>query len=124
MHRLHNLTIIGTSHIAQQSIDEIKSTIEKEKPDIVAVELDKNRLYSLMQKEKQKHLSFRQIKSIGFSGFIFAVIGSYVQQKLGKIVQVQPGEDMLTAVKLAQKSKAKIRSRDYATCRSFGLYAW
>ena len=49
-----NLTIIGTSHIAKQSLDEVKDAIEGEKPDIIALELDKQRLYALMQAKKEK----------------------------------------------------------------------
>ncbi len=107
MLKLHNLTIIGTSHIAKQSINEIKKAME-DKPDIVAVELDKTRLNSLLKKQKKEHLSIRQIKQIGFAGFIFAIIGGYVQKKLGKVVNANPGDDMLTAIKEARKHDAKI----------------
>ena len=34
-----NLTIIGTSHIAKQSLDDVETAIEHGKPDIVALEL-------------------------------------------------------------------------------------
>ena len=63
--RYKNLNIIGTSHIAKQSIDSVKNTILKEKPDIIALELDKNRLYGLMHNEKKK-LNIRDIPKIGF----------------------------------------------------------
>ena len=49
-----NLTIIGTSHIARQSLQEVTATIEKEKPDIIALELDKRRFYALTHKVKRK----------------------------------------------------------------------
>jgi len=39
---------------------------------------------------------------------MFAVIGGYIQKKLGKIVGIDPGSEMLTAIKLAKKHKAKI----------------
>ncbi len=108
MHRIHNLTIIGTSHIAKQSVNEIKRYIIDNNPNIVAVELDRNRLSALLQKKKQQHISFKQIRHIGFKGFMFAVIGGWIQKKMGKIVQIQPGEDMLTAVKMAKEHNAKI----------------
>ena len=44
-----NLIIIGTSHIAKQSLEEVQRTIEKEKPEIIALELDKKRLYESLE---------------------------------------------------------------------------
>lgn len=97
-----NLTIIGTSHIAKQSVNEIKKAIEDTKPNIVAVELDFNRAVALMQKQKSK-ISLTDILQIGIKGYIFVKIGQIVQQKLGKMVGVSPGSEMKTAMELAKK---------------------
>ena len=48
-----NLIIIGTSHIAKQSLKEVKKAIEEEKPDIIAIELDRKRLMALASKKKE-----------------------------------------------------------------------
>lgn len=98
------MVLIGTSHIAAHSIKEITSTIEEKKPHIVAVELDQRRLHALLTHEKPK-ITFALLKKVGVKGFAFAVIGSWVQRKLGKLVGVEPGADMLAAVKLAQQHK-------------------
>jgi pheromone shutdown-related protein TraB len=106
-----SITLIGTSHIAKQSIKQITQAIEKEQPEIVAVELDMKRYYSLQSKEQNKgssSLTFASIRRIGIAGSIFALLGSYVQRKLGRMVGVSPGSDMLTAIKLAKKHKLKI----------------
>ncbi|MBL7055082.1 TraB/GumN family protein [Candidatus Woesearchaeota archaeon] len=102
-----NLIIIGTSHIAKQSLDEVKRTIEEEKPDIIALELDEQRLYSLMSRKKPK-ASIYNIGRIGFKGFIFSLIGAWAEKKLGEIVGVSPGDEMKTAVRLARKNKIRI----------------
>ncbi|MGB2674573.1 MAG: TraB/GumN family protein, partial [Methanoregula sp.] len=34
------LRIIGTAHVSQKSVDEVKAAIEEFRPDIVAIELD------------------------------------------------------------------------------------
>jgi len=102
-----NLNIIGTSHIARQSVNSVKNTILKEKPDIVALELDKNRLYGLMHDQKRK-ISISAIPKIGFKGFLFSWIGSIIQKKLGDYVGVSPGSEMKTAIRLAKKQKARI----------------
>ncbi|NQV91274.1 TraB/GumN family protein [Candidatus Woesearchaeota archaeon] len=102
-----NLTIIGTSHIAKQSVDEIKTFIETQKPDIVAVELDIQRAAALMQEQKNK-VSLGDILQIGLKGYIFVKIGQIVQEKLGKMVGVAPGSDMKTAINLAKKEKLDV----------------
>lgn len=102
-----NLTIIGTSHIAKQSLDEVKKVIEDEKPEIIALELDKRRLYALMSSKKEK-ISFYNVFRVGFKGFLFSLIGAWAEKKLGEYVGVMPGSEMKQAVKLAKKNKAKI----------------
>src|SRR3989344_7746802 len=99
--------IIGTSHIAQESVTKIKHTIELTKPAVVAVELDQMRLHALLTNQKSK-ISLRDISRIGFKGYLFALLGSYIQKKLGKVVGLAPGSDMLTAVKLAHKSNIPV----------------
>ncbi len=102
-----NLRIIGTSHIAKQSIEEIKKAFEEKTPDIVALELDRKRLYSLTH-EKRRRISLKDIRRIGLKGFFFNIIGSFIENKLGKYVGVKPGSEMLKAVDLAKKTGAKI----------------
>ena len=102
-----NLVIIGTSHIAKQSLREVKAVIEKEKPDIIALELDKKRLYALMDRKKPR-VSIYNIGRVGFKGFLFSLIGAWAEKKLGEIVGVSPGSEMKKAVRLAKKNKIKI----------------
>jgi len=102
-----NLILIGTSHIASHSVESIKKAVAKEKPGIIAVELDNKRLQSLLHPGKPR-LSMYMIRKVGIGGYIFALIGSWVQKKLGKSVGVAPGSDMLCAVQQAKKTKAKL----------------
>lgn len=106
MLRYSNLTIIGTSHIARQSVHEVKEELAKG-PDIVAIELDKARLEGLMSRGKTR-LSILDISKVGVVGFLFAVLGAWAQRKLGSFVGVAPGTEMLTAVKLAKRNNAQI----------------
>ncbi len=102
-----NLNIIGTSHIAKQSINEVKEQIEKYKPEIVALELDQKRLYALFHKG-EKSISLKNIFKVGVKGFLFSLIGAWAQKQLGKIVEVKPGSDMLTAINLAKKKNIQL----------------
>ena len=100
MQKYKNLTLIGTSHIAIESIKEVESAILGIKPTVIAIELDKKRLPSLFYKRKPK---FSDISKIGLSGFIINIIGAWVEKKLGEIVKVKPGSEMKKAVILAKK---------------------
>jgi pheromone shutdown protein TraB len=42
------IKIIGTSHVAQDSVNRVSEYIESHRPDIVAVELDARRAHALM----------------------------------------------------------------------------
>ena len=102
-----NLVFLGTSHIAKQSLDEVKEGIEKEKPEIIALELDSKRISALMQKGERK-IEFRAIKKIGIKGFIFSLFGAWAEKKLGKIVGVSPGSEMKRAIRIAKKKNIQI----------------
>lgn len=99
-----NLTIIGTSHIARQSIEEINSFFKENKPDIVAIELDRQRYQALTSGKRQKP-SLLAIKEVGIFGFIFLFLGHLVQGSLGRMVGVEPGAEMLAAIRQAKKNK-------------------
>jgi len=101
-----NLMIIGTSHIAKQSLDEVERAIEEGKPDIIALELDRTRLYGLFKKPGK--IRFYDIKRVGIKGFVFSLIGAWAEKKLGNMVGVPPGSEMKTAVRLARKHNIKL----------------
>src|SRR3989344_226102 len=101
-----NITVIGTSHISIESIKEVESEIEREKPTIIALELDNKRFVSLTSKRQGLKLS--DLRYLGVKGFLINLIGSYIEKKLGRIVGVSPGSEMKAAIKLAKKYKLKI----------------
>ncbi len=103
-----NLTIIGTSHIAIESVKNVQKQIEKIEPATVAIELDKERFITLLHKDKKPKFSWAMVRQFGFSGFIFTLIGAWVEKKLGKLVGVSPGTEMMVAVKAAAKVNANV----------------
>lgn len=101
----NNLYIIGTSHIAPQSLNEVRNFIETNKPEIVALELDKSRLHAIVSGKKGDKMS---ISKYGLKGYLFAKIGHYAEHKLGGQTGVKPGDEMKLAYELAQKHHLKI----------------
>jgi len=107
MHRYKNIVIIGTSHIARESIQEVERIISLERPEVVALELDTARFKALLEKTKSK-MRLRDIRKVGFKGWVFAFVGSFVERKLGDKVGVNPGAEMLKAAEIAQKYDCKL----------------
>jgi pheromone shutdown-related protein TraB len=101
------LMLVGTSHIARQSLDEIENAFHAHKPGIVAVELDRQRLRSLFSEEKNR-VGVSHIRRVGLKGYLFAVVGGWLQRKLGSVVGMKPGSEMKHAVELAKKAGVKI----------------
>lgn len=103
--------IIGTSHISDDSVKQIKKEFLNIKPDIIAIELDKNRLNNLLNakpEDKNKMLPLSAIKQIGLTGYLFATIGKLAQKKLGNIVGTNPGQDMKQGAILARNNKLQL----------------
>ena len=107
MQHYRNVTIIGTSHIAENSVLEVESEFKRQDPGIVAIELDRGRLHALIKNEKPSY-SPRLIGQIGMTGYFFAVIGGLVQKRLGSLVGMNPGSEMLAAANLARNAKKKV----------------
>ena len=107
MLKFKNLYLLGSSHIAQQSVDEVESSIAKVKPKVIALELDRQRLQALLSEKKTK-TSLKDIKNIGLKGFFFNMIGSYIEKSLGKLSGVSPGSEMKRAFQLAREKNIQI----------------
>jgi pheromone shutdown-related protein TraB len=95
------ITIVPTSHIAMESIRLIRETVEKEKPDCIAVELDMNRYRTLREGEASLLDSLR---ALGLPTFLFYFVLKNLQQSLGRMVGVSPGSEMLEAVRVGQQN--------------------
>ena len=104
MKHYKNLTLIGTSHIAKQSINEVKTAISKQKPEIIALELDRSRFHAILQKNK----SSPKLRGLSLTEAIIVLIGYYSEKILGKAVGTSPGDEMKTAILLAKQNNSKI----------------
>lgn len=107
MRRYKNLTVIGTSHIAIESVKLVEKVILAEKPNIVALELDRLRFASLISKRKRR-LRLKDVKQLGLKGFLINLVGAWIEKKLGELVGTPPGSDMLKAAQTAKEIGADI----------------
>jgi len=100
------IILVPTSHIAKESIQRVKEAIDKEKPDLVAVEMDINRFMAMRKGEASSNLEI--IKTLGVTTFLVYFIFKSIQKWLGKKVNIFPGSEMMQAVKIAEKKGLKI----------------
>ena len=108
-----NLTIIGTAHVSEKSVEEVRNTILECEPDIVAVELDAARYQNLLNEkngvQQDKEIKIREIlKGNNFTMFLVSGFLSYFQKKIGDEVGVKPGSEMLAAAEAAEEAGAKV----------------
>jgi pheromone shutdown-related protein TraB len=102
------IIVVGTAHISEESVAEVRRTIEGERPDVVAVELDPGRYQALTNPEQQS-APIRDILSSGkIYQFLVHWLLAYVQNKLGAEVGVKPGSEMLSAVDAARSVGASV----------------
>ena len=112
-----SITVVGTAHVSQESVDEVKETIDRERPDIVAVELDDSR-YRRMKGETPDDIDPGDVIS-GKTVYQFLAYWmlSYVQARLGDRFDIEPGADMMAAIESAEQhgSGVALVDRDIQT---------
>jgi pheromone shutdown-related protein TraB len=107
------IILVGTAHISKESITLVEETIEKEKPDVIGVELDKERLGQLLSGKKWQETNIIDVIKSGKTYlFLFNTLLSNMQKQLGKSVGVKPGSEMMAAIKKAQENKVPVQLLD------------
>ncbi|MGV1099652.1 TraB/GumN family protein [Thiovibrio sp. JS02] len=108
VHRLRldgrEIFLIGTAHISRESVELVRQVIAAEKPDCVCVELDEKRYEALARRKSWELLDLKEIirKKQLATLLINLVLASY-QKRMGDQMGVQPGTELLEAVKEAEK---------------------
>lgn len=92
-----SIQIVGTSHVSQESIERIDEAFENLDPDIICLELDAQRLNSLLADEKSTD-------GMGLIHRGLAAFQNYIGSKTG----VMPGEEMLYAFEKAGEEGVEV----------------
>ncbi|MCC6620010.1 MAG: TraB/GumN family protein [Deltaproteobacteria bacterium] len=97
------LHILGTAHVSQASVDEVRRAIEVLAPDTVCVELCASRHAALTDVERWKKLDIFKVFREGKTLFLLAnlAVGAY-QRRLGQELGVMPGAELLAAIEAAR----------------------
>ncbi len=98
------ILLVGTAHISQDSADLVEEIISTEKPDVVCIELDEKRFSALSNPKRWKNLDLKQIiKNKQLSTLLVNLVLASYQKKLGGKLGIQPGTELLTAARAAEK---------------------
>jgi len=96
--------LVGTAHVSRESIDEVASIIEAEKPGRVCVELDEGRCRSMTKSASWESLDIGKVLREGKGFLLLANLAlASFQRRLGGDIGVKPGEEMLAAVRTCER---------------------
>ena len=103
------IMIVGTAHVSEKSVQEVRQAIEDLRPDVVAVELCRGRYRALRGEEETGEI---QIKEILSGGKLYLLLVqwflAYVQKKIGSDLGVKPGSEMIAAIEAAEAAGARV----------------
>jgi len=96
--------VLGTAHVSKRSIEDVDKSIEEFKPDLVALELCKNRYDKLVFNNQwfNKDL-FDIINNNEHLLFLLNITLSSYQRSIGEELGVMPGSEFLEANKVAKE---------------------
>ncbi len=100
------ITLVGTSHIANESLVKVKKTIDENKPGVVAVELDILRFKAMQEKKAKKGST--STKGMPFFARIMVGLMQRLQMKLSAKTGIMPGQEMLDAAIHGKQAGSKV----------------
>lgn len=104
-----DIFLIGTAHISRASAETVKNFIIEEKPDSVCVELCQSRYQSITNPEKWKNMDIITIiKQKKALLLLVNLILSAFQKRLARQLGLNPGQEMIEAIKAAQENNINL----------------
>ncbi len=108
-----SLEIVGTAHISDKSIENVKDLILEKRPEIVAIELDPGRYQGILDDargiKREQNFDIREIlRTSNLTVTLVNIFLSSMQRRMGQEVGVKPGSEMLEAIKIAYEVNADI----------------
>ena len=101
--------LVGTAHVSRESVELAEALIHDVKPDAVAIELDEGRYASLQDPERWKRTDIITVIREGRAFIlVLQILLAGFQKKLGNLLKVKPGEEMLQAAAAAMACGATL----------------
>ncbi|MFZ7112866.1 MAG: TraB/GumN family protein [Desulfatiglandales bacterium] len=116
--------LVGTAHVSRQSADLVEKIIEEERPETVCVELCQSRYQSLTKKDQWQNTNLLKVIREKKAFLLLSnLMLAYFQKKIGKKLDVKPGEEMVRAIRAADSVGAEIHLADRDIRKTLGR-AW
>jgi pheromone shutdown-related protein TraB len=94
--------LVGTAHVSQRSVDEVRQVIAEVRPDVVCVELDRTRRDALVKANAFRDLDVLKVVREGRTLYLLGhlALASY-QRRIGASLGIKPGAELLAALEAA-----------------------
>lgn len=100
----NTIHLVGTAHVSNKSVEEVRSIIEEQHPDRVCIELDDGRMKSKTQDNSWENMDIKKILKDG-KGFLLlanTALASF-QKRMGAQTGADPGAEIIGAANLAKE---------------------
>jgi pheromone shutdown-related protein TraB len=105
--------ILGTAHVSRESAEKVASIIQDERPDTVCIELCQSRYQSIRQKDRWLDMDIvKVIKDKKAFLLLTNLLLASFQKRIAKKLDINPGQEMIQAIKSADEIGAKIELVD------------
>ena len=107
------VTLMGTAHVSQLSVDMVEEHIQNGDYDCVAVELCPPRLENLTNQTWWKNLDIYQVFRKKKAGLLLINLAlTAYQKRLAERIGVEAGQEMIRAVELAHENNIRLEVID------------
>ena len=101
--------LVGTAHLSQESVQDVRTTVEQVRPQTICVELCKSRHQAITQADAWSKMDiFKVIRQRKAMFLLAQLIMSSFYRRLGEKLGIQPGAEMIEGIRLAEETKAEL----------------
>ncbi len=101
--------LVGTAHLSRESVEDVRTTIEQVRPEVVCIELCKARHQAITQADNWRKMDIFKVIRQKKTVFLLAqLLLSSFYRRLGEKLGVQPGAEMLEAIRLTEQTGVQL----------------
>jgi pheromone shutdown-related protein TraB len=98
------ILLVGTAHVSRESADLVRELILRERPGRVCIELDAQRYQALTERRRWEELDLREVtRKRQLAPLIANLVLAAYQRKLGGVLGVAPGAELVEAARAAEE---------------------
>ena len=101
--------LVGTAHLSQESVQDVRTTVEQVHPETICTELCKSRHQAITQADAWSKMDvFKVIRQKKAAFLLAQLIMTSFYRRLGQRLGIQPGAEMVEGIRLAEETKAEL----------------